>query len=100
MMSVGHLRRSLGNRSTIMRNQSVRHNLNKVGKGKTNLKVNGSQKDHELIMQERNKMSHLTRSLMGHNMEGSRIKVMVKDNCSVGYVARSISREMSTQLGW
>ena len=28
---------------------------------------------------------------MGHNLEGSRIKVRVKDSYSVGYVARSIS---------
>lgn len=30
-------------------------------------------------MHVRNKMLHLTRILMGHNMEDNRIKVMVKD---------------------
>ncbi len=31
---------------------------------------------------------------MGHSLEGSRIKVMVGDNFSVGYVVRRISREI------
>jgi len=75
-----------------MSNQSVRQNLNKVGKGKTKLKVNSNQRKQDLKMQERNKMLQLTISLMGHDMEGNIIKVMVRDNCSVGYVARSISR--------
>lgn len=35
-------------------------------------------------------MFHTTRTLMGHNMEGNRIKVMVKGDCSVGHVVRSI----------
>ena len=31
---------------------------------------------------------------MGHSLEGSRIEVMVWDCCSVGYVARSILRDI------
>lgn len=35
---------------------------------------------------------------MGHNLEDNRIEVMVKDNCSVGYVARIISRRISHRI--
>lgn len=35
---------------------------------------------------------------MDHNLKGSRIKVRVRENCSIGYVERSISRGISHRI--
>lgn len=55
-------------------------------------------------MQVRKRMLFLIRSLMqlerdmGHNLEGIRIEVMVKDTSSVRYVARITSRGISHHI--
>lgn len=36
---------------------------------------------------------------MGHNLEGRKVKVMVRDSCSVGYMARKTSTGISHCIG-
>jgi len=81
-----------------MISQSAIHNLSKFGEGKTNVKVNGNRKEQGLRMWVRKRMLCLTIILMGHNMEGNIIKVMLQDSCSVGHVIRSILRGIVCKL--
>lgn len=75
-----------------MSNQGVRHHITKVGKGKTRIKVNGSQKVQDPRIQLKMIMLYLKIILMDLNLENNIIEVMVGDSCSVGHVARSILR--------
>lgn len=60
-----------------MRSQSVRHNLSKVGKGKTRLNVNGSRKEQDPMMEVRKRMLYLTIRLMDLSLENNRIEVIL-----------------------
>ena len=69
----------------------------KVFARKTKLRESGHKSEQNLKMKVRNRMWFLTRILMwlerdmGHNLEGNKTKVRVKDSCSVGYAERRIS---------
>jgi len=81
-----------------MNSQIIRRNLNKVGNGKTKVKLNSGLREQGLIMQKRKKMWHHKRSSMqldkdmGHNI--SNIEVMVLVCWSVEHAERSTLRDI------
>lgn len=97
MMSLGHLRKLLGNCNIAMSSQSVRMNLNKGGREETMVKVNGILRGQGLRMKMRKKIWYHKRRLMQLDRDmirSSNIEVLVPVSWSVGHVERSTLRDI------
>lgn len=99
MINLGHWRKSLGNRRIFMMSQNISLSLSVIGKGMIRPKDNGLRSGKDMKMQVRKKM-WLLRILMRLRrdmdliLEISRIKVVIENHYSVGFVARIMVRRI------